>query len=376
MNKIKKIKKFKKSKKTNNKRNHKRRHMTRKLRGGVKTVPGGEIPKEVIPGEVIKADWPLGAPEPPPPTITPYDESRRIHSIIEPPQETQRLEERINEIQQETSSQHSTKKKKPVTRAARPPVRVEQRDDQVVTREDYDILRDKIDVLTENVGGLLKIKDNETMVPLLFKIGTYEAVFINKNITAFNAQNVPVRNANDGNPDYISYFLDLYQLLKFKRLQKIDFNIIQSFTILLPGLDENGMPNIIWVPRTASNEEARPRNRKLYKFFEENFNSKIKYIYRSSTRPRDSPPIEYDLEGLKDILIQELSLSPEREPDRESSSGEEVEVDVKPWYHKGKKYLKSSVNRVYDAKTQERIGIWNEEEDTIEEISESSDDSE
>jgi hypothetical protein len=38
--------------------------------------------------------------------------------------------------------------------------------------------------------------------------------------------------------------------------------------------------------------------------------------------------------------------------------------------------LKSSVNRVYDAKTQERIGIWNEEEDTIEEISESSDDSE
>ena len=54
----------------------------------------------------------------------------------------------------------------------------------------------------------------------------------------------------------------------------------------------------------------------------------------------------------------------------EDSEEEEVEVEVKTWHHKCKKYLKSSNNKVYDTKTQKQIGIWNEEEDTIEEISE------
>ena len=282
-----KIKKFRKSKKTNNKRNHKRRRMTRKLRGGV-----------------IKQEWPLGTPQPPQP-ITPYHEPTRIDSL----QEIQSLEGKKNEIQQETSSQHSTTKKIPVTRKARPSVRVKQRDDQVVTREDYDILRDKIDTLTENVGGLLKIKDNETMVPLFF--GPTGVIFINKNITAFTAQNIPVRNVFNGGPDYRSHTIDLYQLIKFKRLQKIDFNIIQSLIILLPGLDRNGMPNIIAVPHKAGNEEARSRNRKLYKFFEENFNSsEIKYIFINVNAPRDGPN-EYDLEGLKRILIQDGLLDRE-----------------------------------------------------------------
>jgi hypothetical protein len=54
----------------------------------------------------------------------------------------------------------------------------------------------------------------------------------------------------------------------------------------------------------------------------------------------------------------------------EDSEEEEVEVEVSNWEHKGKKYLKSSNHKVYDIKTQKSIGIWNEEEDTIEEISE------
>ena len=53
-----------------------------------------------------------------------------------------------------------------------------------------------------------------------------------------------------------------------------------------------------------------------------------------------------------------------------SEEEEEVEVEVSNWEHKGKKYLKSSNHKVYDKKTQKQIGIWNEEEDTIEEISE------
>ena len=63
---------------------------------------------------------------------------------------------------------------------------------------------------------------------------------------------------------------------------------------------------------------------------------------------------------------QDVSTSNSEEDDSE----EEVEVEVSNWEHKGKKYLKSSNNKVYDKKTQKQIGIWNEEEDTIEEISE------
>ena len=64
---------------------------------------------------------------------------------------------------------------------------------------------------------------------------------------------------------------------------------------------------------------------------------------------------------------QDVSRSNSEE---DSEEEEEVEVEVKTWHHKCKKYLKSSNHKVYDKKTQKQIGIWNEEEDTIEEISE------
>ena len=58
----------------------------------------------------------------------------------------------------------------------------------------------------------------------------------------------------------------------------------------------------------------------------------------------------------------------------EEDSEEEEEVEVKKWHHKGKEYLKSPNNhKVYDKKTQKSIGIWNEEEDTIEDEEEDSD---
>jgi len=53
------------------------------------------------------------------------------------------------------------------------------------------------------------------------------------------------------------------------------------------------------------------------------------------------------------------------EEDVESDS--EVEVEVKKWVHNGKTYLKSTHNKVYDIKTQEVVGIWNANTDTIEE---------
>ena len=69
---------------------------------------------------------------------------------------------------------------------------------------------------------------------------------------------------------------------------------------------------------------------------------------------------------------QVVSTSISKEVSEEEEE-EEVEVEVSKWEHKGKKYLKSSKHKVYNIKTQEVIGIWNEEEDTIEEISEEED---
>jgi len=46
---------------------------------------------------------------------------------------------------------------------------------------------------------------------------------------------------------------------------------------------------------------------------------------------------------------------------------EEEEITVKKFEHKGKTYLRSSNNVIYDAKTEEAIGSWNEAREEIEE---------
>ena len=66
--------------------------------------------------------------------------------------------------------------------------------------------------------------------------------------------------------------------------------------------------HIIGVPRIASGEEARSRNRKIISLCEDLEKvsySKIKYIYLSPNSILRMGPIEYDLEGLKRILIQD-----------------------------------------------------------------------
>jgi hypothetical protein len=100
---------------------------------------------------------------------------------------------------------------------------------------------------------------------------------------------------------------------------------------------------------------------------------RIKRILEDERKRREEEMIKRRLEEAERRRL-EIARDEGKLREIESSSSDEVEVFW--WKHKGKNYLKSSDNRVYDAKTQERIGIWNEEEDTIEEISESSDDSE
>ena len=94
---------------------------------------------------------------------------------------------------------------------------------------------------------------------------------------------------------------------------------------------------------------------------------RIKRILEDERKRREEEMIKRLLEEAERRRL-EIARDEGKLREIESSSGEEVEVEVKTWHHKGKKYLKSSDNRVYDAKTHERIGIWNEEEDTIEEI--------
>jgi len=87
------------------------------------------------------------------------------------------------------------------------------------------------------------------------------------------------------------------------------------------------------------------------------------------------------------IVKEEKSVveSEELESESDSDSGseseeeeeeEETEIDVSKFEHKGVTYLRSSENILYDATTQEVVGKWNEETETIEEYDASSDDEE
>ena len=47
---------------------------------------------------------------------------------------------------------------------------------------------------------------------------------------------------------------------------------------------------------------------------------------------------------------------------------EEQEVSVVKFEHAGKTYLKSSENILYDPETQEPVGMWNEDTQSIDEV--------
>ena len=143
MNKIKKITKFKKSKKTNNKRNHKRRRMTRKLRGG---------------GLNDKQEWPLGTPQPPQ-TITPYDEPTRI----EPSQEIQRLEDRIRLLEENATIN--------LTHLDRETQRLEERINEIPQTDNTGELREQITALQQRINETNDTSPLQTLVKNQVLIG-------------------------------------------------------------------------------------------------------------------------------------------------------------------------------------------------------------
>ena len=138
-----KIKKFKKSKKTNNKRNHKRRRMTRKLRGG---------------GLNDKQEWPLGTPQPPQ-TITPYDEPTRI----EPSQEIQRLEDRIRLLEENATIN--------LTHLDRETQRLEERINEIPQTDNTGELREQITALQQRINETNDTSPLQTLVKNQVLIG-------------------------------------------------------------------------------------------------------------------------------------------------------------------------------------------------------------
>ena len=138
-----KIKKFKKSKKTNNKRNHKRRRMTRKLRGG---------------GLNDKQEWPLGTPQPPQP-ITPYHEPTRI----EPSQEIQRLEDRIRLLEENATIN--------LTHLDRETQRLEERINEIPQTDNTGELREQITALQQRINETNDTSPLQTLVKNQVLIG-------------------------------------------------------------------------------------------------------------------------------------------------------------------------------------------------------------
>ena len=140
MNKIKKIKKFKKSKKTNNKRNHKRRRMTRKLRGGVLNN---------------KQEWPLGTLQP----ITPYHEPTRI----EPSKEIQILEDRIRLLEENATIN--------LTHLDRETQRLEERINEIPQTDNTGELREQITALQQRINETNDTSPLQTLVKNQVLIG-------------------------------------------------------------------------------------------------------------------------------------------------------------------------------------------------------------
>ena len=140
-----KIKKFKKSKKTNNKRNHKRRRMTRKLRGGIKELEG-------------KKDN----------LVIPYDENKKLEQLytssrIEPSQEIQRLEDRIRLLEENATIN--------LTHLDRETQRLEERINEIPQTDNTGELREQITALQQRINETNDTSPLQTLVKNQVLIG-------------------------------------------------------------------------------------------------------------------------------------------------------------------------------------------------------------
>ena len=78
---------------------------------------------------------------------------------------------------------------------------------------------------------------------------------------------------------------------------------------------------------------------------------------------------------IKAPVVEEVEKIDAELEEEEEEEEEEESVSVKAFEIDGKKYLKSSTNILYDAATQDMVGMWNEATKSID-FTEESEDSE
>ena len=86
--------------------------------------------------------------------------------------------------------------------------------------------------------------------------------------------------------------------------------------------------------------------------------------------------VEKKVEKVEKVEKKVEVVVADSESDSDSDSDEEPEVSVVVFEHGGKKYLRSSENVLYDEKTQDVVGMWNESTGKIEECELESEDEE
>ena len=118
--------------------------------------------------------------------------------------------------------------------------------------------------------------------------------------------------------------------------------------------------------QTEKKKRGRPAKRSVEVVEETNGEDLIKNLIQKATEK----PIEVKTEEDKEtVVIEKVAQQEEEEEEEEEDEEEQQEVSVEEFIHEGVKYYKSDTGILYNMDSEE-VGIWNEERQLIEEITE------
>jgi hypothetical protein len=118
--------------------------------------------------------------------------------------------------------------------------------------------------------------------------------------------------------------------------------------------------------QTEKKKRGRPAKRSVEVVEETNGEDLIQNLIQKATEK----PIEVKTEEDKEtVVIEKVAQQEEEEEEEEEDEEEQQEVSVEEFIHEGVKYYKSDTGILYNMDSEE-VGIWNEERQLIEEITE------
>ena len=259
-----KIKKFKKSKKTNNKRNHKRRRMTRKLGGGV-----------------IKPDWPLDKETPPQPLngtsqpIVVSDKPMVVQPVVvsekpEPSQEIQRFEDRIRLLEENSTTS--------LTHLDRETQRLEERINEIPQTDNTGELREQITALQQRINETNDTSPLQTLVKNQVLIGFEHLYKVDTNGRPLFHLSKPIFAKLNSNSDELRHSIS----------SAIRINPLQRF----PGILYLDIINEL--PVVKNNEFTKLRASRLLRYFSL-YDSENNLIFNKFANPQ-YPYIEKEID--------------------------------------------------------------------------------